>query len=120
MIKAAYSDKDLVVDILTRSFETNPSVNYLVRQDEQKRKRISALMDYSFGVCFLFGDVYLSADQKACALVLYPDQKKTNFQFILLNVKLILKCIGLGNNHKLDLTYRLYFLRYGFDFKGSQ
>ncbi len=100
MKKAEYNDKDLIVDILTKSFETNQSVNYIVKQDEKRLERIRALMDYSFEVCYLFGDVFLSDDRKACALVLYPDKKKTTLKSIMLDLKLILSCIGIENIKK--------------------
>ena len=95
MKKADYNDKSLVVDILTKSFDTNQSVNYIVKQDEKRVERVSALMDYSFEVCYLFGDVFLSDDKKACALVLYPDKKKASLKSILLDAKLIVSCVGL-------------------------
>lgn len=97
MIKAAYSDKNLVVDILTDSFETNQSVNYIVKQDKKRVERIRSLMDYSFEVCYSYGKVFLSDDKKACALILFPDKKKTTLKSMLLDVKLILSCVGLGN-----------------------
>ncbi|TQM51760.1 acetyltransferase (GNAT) family protein [Arcticibacter tournemirensis] len=100
MKKAEYTDKALIVDILTKSFETNRSVNYIVKQDEKRIKRVSALMDYSFEVCYAFGDVFLSDDKKACALVLYPDKKKTTVKSILLDLKLILSCVGIENIKK--------------------
>jgi len=82
MKKADYQDKNLVVDILTKSFDTNQSVNYIVKQDKKRIKRVCALMDYSFEVCNLFGNVFLSDNKKACALILYPDKKKTTFKSI--------------------------------------
>ncbi len=97
MIKAAYNDKKLVVDILTVSFETNKSVNYIVKQDKKRVKRIRSLMNYSFEVCYSFGEVFLSDDNKACALVLYPDRKKTTFKSILEDIKLLFNSIGLSN-----------------------
>lgn len=100
MIKASYHEKGLVIDILTKSFDTNQSVNYIVKQDSQREKRVKALMDYSFEVCYLFGDVFLSENKKACALILYPDKKKTTFKSILLDLKLILNCVGIGNIQK--------------------
>lgn len=100
MKKAEYTDKALIVDILTKSFETNQSVNYIVKQDENRIKRVSALMDYSFEVCYAFGDVFLSDDKKACALVLYPDKKKTTVKSILLDLKLILSSVGIENIKK--------------------
>lgn len=57
MKKATYRDKDLIVDILAKSFDTNQSVNYIVKQDNRRLQRIKALMDYSFEVCYLFGDI---------------------------------------------------------------
>jgi ribosomal protein S18 acetylase RimI-like enzyme len=123
MIKANQNDKQLIVDILTKSFESNQSVNYIAKQDEKRLKRISALMNYSFEVCHSSGDVFLSDDKKACALVLYPDKKKTTFKSILLDVKLILSCIGIENIKKAlsreskikqlqpkELMYYLWFI----------
>ncbi|WP_374163833.1 GNAT family N-acetyltransferase [Arcticibacter sp. MXS-1] len=100
MIKASYSDKSLVLDILTKSFDTNKSVNYIVKQDKKRVQRVRALMDYSFEVCYLFGEVFLSNNKKACALILYPDKKKTSLKSILLDIKLILSCVGLSNVKK--------------------
>ncbi|HNP24868.1 MAG TPA: GNAT family N-acetyltransferase [Bacteroidia bacterium] len=100
MIKAKYSDKNLVIDILTKSFDTNQSVNYILKQDAKRIKRITALMDYSFEVCFVSGEVILSDDKKGCALVTYPDKKKTTLKSILLDVKLILSSVGLKNIKK--------------------
>ena len=80
-------------------------------------------MNYSFEVCHSSGDVFLSDDKKACALVLYPDKKKTTFKSILLDVKLILSCIGIENIKKAlsreskikqlqpkELMYYLWFI----------
>lgn len=100
MIKAAHSQKDLVIDILSKSFEDNKSVNYIVKQDNKRSERIKALMNYSFEVCYAFGEVFLSDDKKACALVLFPDQKRTTVKSILLDINLILSCVGIGNIKK--------------------
>ena len=100
MKNADYKDKNLVIDILTKSFETNQSVNYIAKQGRKRLKRIRALMDYSFEVCYMFGDVFLSDDRKACALILYPDKKKTTLKSILLDIKLIFSCIGVENIKK--------------------
>ncbi len=123
MKKAEYKDKILVIDILTKSFDTNQSVNYIVKQDQKRVQRVTALMDYSFEVCFAFGDVFLSDDKKACALITYPDKKKTTLKSILLDVKLILSAVGLKNIKKIlarealinkiqpkELKYYLWFI----------
>lgn len=123
MKKAEYNNKNLIVDILTKSFEANQSVNYIVKQDKKRLKRIEALMDYSFEICYLFGDVFLSDDNKACALVLYPDKKKTSIKSIMLDINLILSCVGIENIKKTinreamikkiqpkELMYYLWFI----------
>ena len=123
MIKAEPSDKNIIVSILTKSFEANQSVNYIVKQDEKRIKRIEALMHYSFEMCYLFGEVYLSDDKKACALILYPDKKKTTIKSISLDAKLIFSSVGLGNIKKAmhretmikklqpqELMYYLWFI----------
>jgi hypothetical protein len=123
MIKASRDNKLQVIEILTKSFENNQSVNYIVKQDSKRTERIRALMDYSFEVCFIFGAVYLSDDQKGCALVLYPDQKKFSIKSTLLDVQLLLNAIGLSragkamsresaikSNYPKEPIYYLWFL----------
>lgn len=100
MNKATYNDKDLVITILSKSFENNLSVNYIAKQDGSRLKRIKYLMEYSFEVCYMFGAVYLTEDRNACALVLFPEKKKTTLKAILLDIKLILNTVGVGNISK--------------------
>src|ERR1019366_7785654 len=123
MNKAKYTDKNLIVNILTNSFDDNKSVNYIIRQDKKRVDRIKNLMEYSFDMCYYFGEVFLSDDKKGCALILLPDKKKTNLKSILLDMKLIISCIGLSNVTKAmdrearikklqptDLMYYLWFI----------
>jgi len=95
MIKASYSDKLLVVDILTESFDTNKSVNFVIKKDAHRIKHIRQLMEYAFEISFLFGEVYISEDKKGCALILYPDKKRNNIKSILMDLKLAFQCIGI-------------------------
>lgn len=55
MTKASISDKDLILDILCDSFDTNNSVNYVVNQDKNRKNRIRKLMEYSFDMCYFLG-----------------------------------------------------------------
>ncbi|MRX46962.1 GNAT family N-acetyltransferase [Pedobacter puniceum] len=97
MTKANFQDKQLVIDILSKSFDKNKSVNFIVKQDKKRSQRLKALMSYSFDMCCHYGDVYLSDDRKGCALILYPDTKQTSLKSILLDIKLIINCIGIEN-----------------------
>lgn len=101
MIKACYSDKDLVVDILSKAFDSNKSVNFVVKHDAKRPERIRHLMAYSFEICWLFGKVYLSEDKKACALVLLPENKRSTFKSIWLDILLALRCVGLERVGKM-------------------
>jgi ribosomal protein S18 acetylase RimI-like enzyme len=100
MIKANNVDKNSIIQLLSSAFEDNQSVNYIVLNDDKRTERIAALMDYSFEMCSLFGEVWLSDDRKACALLLYPQNKKTTLSAILLDIKLIFKSIGIGRIKK--------------------
>lgn len=95
MIKASYSDKPLVVDILMKSFDRNKSINYIAQQDSKRLDRIKVMMEYSFEVCYQFGEVLLSEDKKGCALLLYPDKNRTTLKSIWWNAKLVFNCIGI-------------------------
>ncbi|MDB4926579.1 N-acetyltransferase [Mucilaginibacter sp.] len=100
MVKAKLVDKTLVIKLLTQSFKDNQSVNYIVRHTKNRLKHIEALMDYSFEMCSIFGDVWISDDRKACALVLYPDEKRTTLKAIILDLKVILMAIGISGVRK--------------------
>lgn len=100
MIRAQHTDKDLIVSILVSSFDDNKSVNYIIRQDSKRVERIKRLMEYSYDVCNLFGDIFLTEDKKGCALIVYPEKKKTTLKSLLLDASLIIKCTGFSNVKK--------------------
>lgn len=123
MVQARYEDKSLVVEILTGSFDENKSVNYIIKQDSKRVKRIKSLMNYSFEMCYRFGEVFLTEDRKGCALILMPDKKTTSLSSVLLDVQFISSGIGLSNVKKAmtreskikqlqlkGLTYYLWFI----------
>lgn len=93
MIIANSNDKSTVVDILCQSFKENNSVNYVVKQDKKREKRIKTLMEYSFELCLRYGKIYINNSKNACALTLFPDQQRTTIH---LDIKLILKSIGIS------------------------
>lgn len=100
MIKAEAVDKTTVINVLSSSFEDNQSVNFIVSQDEKRIQRIQSLMDYSYEICSLFGEVWLSDDKNACGLILYPHQKRTTLKSIWLDIRLIIQAVGLNGISK--------------------
>jgi GNAT superfamily N-acetyltransferase len=97
MVKANVKQKNLIIDILVAAFKDNQSVNFIVRQDEKRLRRIAALMDYSFEMCHHFGDVWITEQQDSCALLLYPHLRRFSLLAIWLDVKLIFQAIGISN-----------------------
>lgn len=95
MIKAKTSDKKWITELLVGSFSTNPSVNYIISGTGRRPERIAALMDYSFEKCMRFGEVWLSDDRSGCALLLFPQNKRTTLSSIWLDVKFIFQAVGL-------------------------
>jgi ribosomal protein S18 acetylase RimI-like enzyme len=84
-----------VIEILRSAFDDNKNVNYVVKQDEKRAERIKDLMTYSFNMCNTFGEVWIADDEQACALILFPDKKRTSFRTLLWDLKLALSVIGI-------------------------
>jgi ribosomal protein S18 acetylase RimI-like enzyme len=92
--------KSTIINILSQSFADNRSVNYIIKQGKYKQKRIEELMDYSYKLSCEFGKAYVSPDKKSCALIMYPDKKRTTVKTILWDIRFILMAIGIGNIKK--------------------
>ncbi len=101
MTKAKVADKVWVVNLLSLAFDENQSVNYIVCQDKNRKKRIKALIEYSFEICLMFGEVWLSNDRQACGMILYPENKKITFSTLWLDLKLVFQSIGLTELRKV-------------------
>lgn len=100
-MRAKENQRSLVIDILAASFDDNKSVNYVVKQDEKRPDRIRGLMEYSFNVCNAFGEVWLSEDEQACAMILLPDKKRANLHSIRWDARLAFSVIGLERISKV-------------------
>ncbi|MES2777890.1 MAG: GNAT family N-acetyltransferase [Bacteroidota bacterium] len=101
MVRAKYTDKGTVVQILAESFPDNQSVNYILRQGPKKKQQVQSLMAYSFDMCMKFGKVFISDDRMSCALIMLPKHKKTTIKTILMDLKLIFLCTGVANVKKV-------------------
>lgn len=98
MIKVTSRQHDAhLVDILTYAFADNQSVNYVIKQDQKRLLRIRSLMQYARATCQDFGAVWQSEDQKACALTLLPDQKRTTADSVTRDIRLATLATGLAN-----------------------
>lgn len=104
MRKASPNDKDLVTEILVSAFETSKedsSINLTVKQDERRVERMKILMEYLFERAMLFGEIFISDNEKACLLVKYTHLEKTTLKTIKLDLQLAFKCIGIERVYKV-------------------
>ena len=104
MIKATLKDRDHVVGILHSAFEPilEPnSINFVVKQDQHRSKRLRVLMEFLVDDCFDFGEVLLSDQRNACILLKYPNSQKITFRFIKRQLRIAFKCIGLSRVSKI-------------------
>ena len=94
---ATIEDKQKVIDILSKSFDQDGAVNYLIPQDHIRKTRIRNLVANCYEVTMLTGEVYLSEDERAAALVVNPEIKLGWLQTAKLDIQLIFTSIGISN-----------------------
>lgn len=81
--------------MLTRAFDTNKSVNYIVGLNGNRVRRIQNLMTYSFNVCHQFGECWMSDAGDACALILFTDKKRRTWQTLVWDLQFAISVVGL-------------------------
>jgi GNAT superfamily N-acetyltransferase len=94
MIKADKNHKEKVIEILSDCFETNKSVNWIVKQDSKRKERIRYLMEYSFEACMENGQIYLTHDLTGVIICSNSDDKLPILQEAYLTVQYVLKVTG--------------------------
>lgn len=115
--------KNTVVEILSKAFDDNQSINFIVKQDEKRQRRIRQLMSYCFEICLVKGRILVAEDNKSCALLLSPESKIGLLKSIILDLRLAFQCIGfwrilkvlkrekmLKANHPKGKFYYLWFI----------
>lgn len=103
MRKATSEDRSLILDIITKSFYDNKSVNYVIKQGSRENniKRIKSLVDYSYKLCLSHGEIWIDDTGTGCVMFLNPHDKKTSLNSILWDAQLALECIGINRVGKV-------------------
>jgi len=101
MRKAKRSEKEMIVELLRLSFINNLSVGFLVGSGYGRGSRIRGLMEYACEVCYRFGEVLITEDGSACALILYPHLKRFSLYAVWLDIKLLFGVIGFARLKKV-------------------
>ncbi len=86
---AVKSDKDKVVKIICESFDTNPHVNLVIKNDRKRSKRMVAMAKYAFEFGMRRKGVHLTDDGLG-VVIIYEDGK------VSMNLKEYLMQLGLG------------------------
>lgn len=92
---------DKIKEILYRSFKRNKYINFLIGNDEKNEKRFSDLLDYSIDKAYLNGCVYYDEEKQSTALLINHSKSRSSVKSTLLDIKLIIKVIGLKNLRKV-------------------
>lgn len=95
MNKATKYDKKLVVDIIVKTFENNPGVNWMLKQKGNHKKRIKRLSSYAFIKSYLRGGAYISSNKKGVALCYKFNHEKPSFIELLYQLRFALTSIKL-------------------------
>lgn len=78
MIKANDTDRAKIVQIITNTFDTNPSVNIVIGSKGNRRKKIRRLAAYAFVKSLNRNGAYLSDNKKGAALCFRSNQGASN------------------------------------------
>ena len=95
------AQEEQMIEILTTAFQENKSVNFIVKQDKKREKRLRLLIEYSIFYGKSFGKLILNEDKTACAIIVDLEKKKTTFRSIIWDLRLIFGCVGITNVSKI-------------------
>lgn len=91
---AQKKDRTFVVDLLVQCFCDSKNIHYIIEKDSKDKSHIKVLMSYAFDYCMNFGEIFLSEDRQACALVLYPEKKIISIESIWQQLNFVVKSSG--------------------------
>jgi len=94
--KATKTDKKLVIDIIAESFDKNPSVNWVIKNDTKRKKRIKELSKYSFETALMRNGAFISSDENGVALCYKYNEKGNLLADYWNQAKLAIKAVGLS------------------------
>jgi len=96
MKPATRSDKNLVVAIITDTFEKNPGVNWLLRTSGNRRKKIKRLAEFAFIKALDRNGVFISSNRKGVAICYPFNQNKFSLIEMFYELRFALSSIKLS------------------------
>jgi hypothetical protein len=107
MKKALPSDKDKVIKIICESFDTNPHVNTMIKNDKKRTARMVALAEYAFSFGIRRNGVYLTDDGLGVAIIFEQNKVALNFKEYYLQFLLIFKAITIRRALRINKLEKL-------------
>lgn len=104
MVICNRQDEKRAVEILYSAFVNitiENSVNFVVKQDSKRNKRLYFFMKYLFKRTLIKGQVFISDDSKAVLLVEFPKKNINLYNLLILDIMLIFRTIGIDNIFKV-------------------
>lgn len=102
MKKALISDKAKVVKIICESFDKNPHVNYIIKNDSKRNQRMAALAEYAFEFAMRRNGVNLTDDGLGVAIIFQYDKVKINLYEYWLQLGLVFKAFSIFRALKVN------------------
>lgn len=93
--------KNLVLDIISESFEHNPGVLSVVKQDKKIKSRIRGLANYAYETAIQREGVFLSSDQTGVLISYRNQDKKEGLKDYYQQLLLVLNVTGIFSIPKL-------------------
>ncbi|WP_425392065.1 hypothetical protein [Ekhidna sp.] len=93
MQKVTTAQASKAIQILTESFQTNPSALWVIKQDEKVQERLRALIEYAVKTGLENDGVFLSDDESAAAIC-FKEPTRTSLSSYWNQLQLIRKAIG--------------------------
>lgn len=98
---ATLADKTKIVDIITKTFETNPGVLWMFNENDKKlSKKVRRLAEFAFEKSLARGGAYISDDENGAALC-YPANTKASLREMFFEYKFALSSIPVKNFKKV-------------------
>lgn len=94
MRKASMRDLQFFVEVISNSFVSNPSVNWVIRNDKHRERRIRALAKYSFLTALRREGAYLSEQGNGIALCYRMNARSTSITDYWNQLILVFRAIG--------------------------
>src|SRR6476620_10452632 len=95
MIKASKIHKERIIELLAECLDTNKSINWIVKQDSQRKERIRHLIDYSFDACIDSDQICLTDDLNGVIICSLSDDKLPFLEEAYLTARFVFQVTGI-------------------------